>query len=202
MKCNEFQNLWTEALDEGLAPEKKREWETHRDSCPACREELESLDSLQHQLRGIPPANPPPPVFWNRQTESIMKKIEAAPGRRLSRLWEALFQPRGAFAAAALALLIFFGYRYFSPTPLSDPADENQWALQLGDEEEIEQGSWDLDLTEEQLDDYYAYLAQKYFPQVDLEDEFSEKVWIEDLDEQGLDQAIQFYEKNSGRRTL
>ena len=200
MNCEEFQEKWVDSLESNLSPDSRKEWEAHRKSCSVCQSEVQSLEELSHELKGLPPVSPLPPVFWNRQTESILRRIDRLPRRRWARFWEGLFRPRTAFAAAMMVLLLFFGYRYLPHThvPISTELDVGDLAFS----EMQDQGSI-LSLNEDQLDRYYAYTVEKYFPKTDVEEEGSEEgVWVDDLNEQQLNRAIQYFQNQEGRRAL
>lgn len=195
MNCEKFQQNWPDYLDDALPPSEKEAWEAHSQACSACRQAVEALDRIQQELRGIPPANPLPPVFWKNQAESILKKVEAAPARRWARFWSALLQPPRVFAAAAMAVMIFFGYQYVQHR-IHMSGSGSEWAFQ---EEEGTEDSSEMDLSEEQLGRYYAYLANKYLPNEVEEDDSG---WGEELNEAELDQAIHVFEQKSERKVL
>jgi hypothetical protein len=203
MNCKDFQERWVDHLDHSLPAHEEREWEAHCKSCGSCREEIESLGSLQKQLREISPVDPLPPAFWNQQLSSIREKIERTPRRKWSRFLESLFQPRRAFALATVVLAIFAGYQYTSHR-FSRIGSQKEWASKVSSEENLlpfsDTEDIALDLNEEQLGQYYAYLAEKYLPSE--MDDSEENNWIEGLNNEELDQAIKYFEQDSIRRTL
>ena len=141
-----------------------------------------------------------PSSLWNRQTESILREIDRLPRRRWARFWESLFQPRAAFGVAMMVLMMFFGYRYLHHTPhgiLNPTAELDSSDLAFSDEPE---GSV-TDLTEEQVDRYYAYTIEKYFPD-SRGDVDPEEGWIDDLNEKELNRAIQYFQNRTGGQVL
>jgi hypothetical protein len=193
MNCQDFQDKWVDALEGNFPPDQRKEWEVHFQSCPSCHDEIQSLQDLEYELKGVPPVSPLPPVFWSRQSESILRRIENSPRRRWALFWESLFRPRAAFAAGMLAILLFFGYRHlgrFSAFEL----DSSDLAFLESRDESI------LDLSEDQLDRYYAYTVEKYFPKAEGgEDDSDEGTGVEELDDQQLNRAIQYFQNSGGR---
>jgi anti-sigma factor RsiW len=49
MKCSRIRNMISPYVDEELTPDEKKAFASHVQSCPACREELEEVQSL-HRL--------------------------------------------------------------------------------------------------------------------------------------------------------
>jgi anti-sigma factor RsiW len=85
MKCSRIRNMISQYVDNELAPDEKNLFTSHIQTCPACKEELEEIQSV-HQLFASAEAYPAPFGFATR----VMAHLEESEETGLSRLWRLL----------------------------------------------------------------------------------------------------------------
>jgi hypothetical protein len=104
--CSEIRNLLSEYMDDALDAKDKALADEHLRTCPACREELESLQSLVKELGAIPSVKAPSDFL-----DQLHKRMEQP--SKLSKMRNWFFYPLRVkiplqLAGAAVTALIIF----------------------------------------------------------------------------------------------
>jgi|GEM_PF-2581540 len=202
MNCERFQKILMEGLSD-LSPLERKAWDEHRQSCPSCLQEALDFEALEGMVRELPPETVPPPDFWERQTHAILSRIDRRPEKKAARFWDILFQPRGLLAAAAMILLMVIGFRFWQQERPLGPNEVGEPLASRLLEEAFEEGTSDDPMDElnpDQIDSYYAVLAEKYLPSPEEWDEDADL--FADLNPEELDRLIDHFERKSDRRTI
>jgi anti-sigma factor RsiW len=82
MKCSRTRNMISQYVDDELTPDEKKLFTSHIQNCPACKEELEEIQSV-HQPFASAETYPAPLGFATR----VMAQLEEVEETGLSRLW-------------------------------------------------------------------------------------------------------------------
>jgi anti-sigma factor (TIGR02949 family) len=82
MKCSHVRNMISQYVDDELTPDEKKLFTSHIENCPACKEELEAIQSVHH-LFAATETYPAPLGFATR----VMAQLEEVEETSLSRLW-------------------------------------------------------------------------------------------------------------------
>jgi hypothetical protein len=124
--CEKYRDKFIEALYDELAPEEKRQFETHLQSCAECTSEFEqmatTLKIMDKRIRKEPGEG-----FWDGYWEKLSRRLEEKEHRaRAKSFWKSLsrnlsFTPKWAYQAAVavvfVAMGIFIGKLAFTPSP-------------------------------------------------------------------------------------
>lgn len=107
MRCARVQKLMSRYLDGELRTSEKYFVSRHINICPACRHELDELQSAMKLIRVLPEVSAPP-AFWTHLAKQLV------PAGRPKRRWPGIagFFPGGRFwpgAAVAAALILVMG---------------------------------------------------------------------------------------------
>jgi anti-sigma factor RsiW len=122
--CSEIRNLLSEYLDDALDAEAKALAEEHLRTCPACREELSSLEALVSELGSIESVRAPADFL-----DQLHKRMERP--SKLAKIREWLFYPLRVkiplqLAGAAVAALIIFSILPLEQSSLKMPSKVEQ----------------------------------------------------------------------------
>jgi hypothetical protein len=121
MNCERVKELFADALAETLDGETEKELEIHLRSCPSCREEITSLQSVWVNLSSMPEHKPSPALDERVQTtiEAYREGMQQANYRATQRrrpfsewlwnLWPKQPAPQFAMAVLLFALGLFLG---------------------------------------------------------------------------------------------
>jgi anti-sigma factor RsiW len=82
MKCSHIRNMIAPYVDDELTPDEKKIFTSHIQNCPACRQELEEVQSV-HELFASAETYPAPLGFTTRVMAHLEEREEAG----FSRLW-------------------------------------------------------------------------------------------------------------------
>ena len=82
MKCSHIRTMISQYVDDELGPDEKKLFTSHIQTCRACKEELEAIQSV-HQLFASAEMYPAPLGFATR----VMARLEEPEETVLSRLW-------------------------------------------------------------------------------------------------------------------
>jgi hypothetical protein len=136
MTCVEVHNQLSAFLEKSLDPIRMKAIDTHLNSCPACRAEVNGLSECIRQVAALPMVDPP--AGFARRVMAHVSEIEVEP-RGWQRLMAALraTMPIQATAAVIVAVLAVFLYQrdpaldqpvpapsVETPPPLPAPADQ------------------------------------------------------------------------------
>ncbi len=104
LHCRQAQAMLSRALDGALGPREATAFQTHVDACPACRAEMESLQTAWDLLASDADQPAAPDL-----TARVFARLDAPATRPDSRarVWGPVF--RGALAAACVALALVGG---------------------------------------------------------------------------------------------
>ena len=103
--CRRLRPALVDLAEGTLAPADARPIEAHVASCATCRDDLEAMRGLSTELRD-PTLPDPPEDFWRRQRQAIMRQVRTAPERAATPIPARRWQLAGAFATAALAVVV------------------------------------------------------------------------------------------------
>ncbi|MGQ9541330.1 MAG: anti-sigma factor family protein [Armatimonadota bacterium] len=104
MRCEQFEELISAYIEHSIAPPLAAKMEEHAERCPACRAQLQGVQSLWEMMAEAPRVEPPASLHAR-----IMREVDArVPVAPALRWWEIAWRPRFAFAAAAVLLLVAF----------------------------------------------------------------------------------------------
>jgi anti-sigma factor RsiW len=106
--CESIDTLAMAYLDDELAPEERRELETHLTECTSCRGEIDGARADQSLIQGslvAPRATDTMRMRLLRSFDEADRETARAERKRMSS-W---LLPGGAIAAAAAAILVFVG---------------------------------------------------------------------------------------------
>lgn len=123
MRCERAQEWIVEALEDTLAPRRRRALDTHLAACPSCRQEIETTERLFGALDALP-IEAEVPVRLEQATlravriaaaEEAERQAERAPGFR----WFRVMVPAFAAAATVAVALVATQRSATSPAPAS-----------------------------------------------------------------------------------
>ncbi len=110
--CENFSQIVWLLLDNDLPDEARKQWQSHLESCSACRQELEKVQSVLKAYRTLPERNTPEAVI-----QAAIAETQAAPLLAWRRFWSALqshfgirrlWRPALATAGVGAVVLLFF----------------------------------------------------------------------------------------------
>lgn len=106
--CQSIDTLSMAFLDDELAGQERRELELHLLECASCREHVDAERADLELVRKALVAPPAPALLKARITRALDAE-DAEAARRARRQWSQWLLPGSAIAAAAAAMLVFFG---------------------------------------------------------------------------------------------
>jgi len=78
MKCEEYRELFSNFIDDGLSEKQIEDFRNHLKSCKACREELERFRQAQTLLKLIPKKEAPSELWGRIETRMRLRESELA----------------------------------------------------------------------------------------------------------------------------
>lgn len=113
--CSEIRNLLSEYLDDALDAKAKALADEHLRTCPACREELDSLKTLVKGIGSLESVKAPADFL-----DRLHKRMERP--SKISAIWEWLFYPLRVKIPLQLAGAAVMALILFSILPLQPPS--------------------------------------------------------------------------------
>jgi predicted anti-sigma-YlaC factor YlaD len=107
MECERWEGRLVPYLEDDLGAVERRAVEDHLQACPACRELMELLRSVQVSLRSIPEVEPSP---------ALQRRLASGPDRKkrfrfgVDFLLKPSLQPMLAAATVVLTLISFYAF--------------------------------------------------------------------------------------------
>jgi len=134
MNCKDIEKLLTAHLEGALTPAEDKRVQSHLDSCPRCRGELEALAATRNRLtQALNMAAlraDPPPDSWEKLARRAGIKAEAPAPKRSGLSW--LAAPLSVLLLVILIAGLFVGMGGMAQPPPEPPAlvgDENGGAF-------------------------------------------------------------------------
>jgi hypothetical protein len=106
--CESIDTLAMAYLDDELAPEERRELETHVTECASCRGEIDNARADQNLIQSSLVAPRPTDTMRMRLARSF-DEVDRETARAERKRMSSWLLPGGAIAAAAAAILVFVG---------------------------------------------------------------------------------------------
>jgi len=113
--CSETRDLLSEYMDDALDAKAKALADEHLRTCPACREELDSLKTVVKRIGSFESVKAPADFL-----DQLHKRMERRP--RISVIWERLFYPLRVKIPLQLAGAAVMALIIFSILPLQQPS--------------------------------------------------------------------------------
>ncbi len=107
--CMEIRNQFSDYLDDRCGHEERRSIRFHLDYCPSCREDLEQMQAVQAELRGLPRRQVPPGLGLQmrvRLSQRVHRRIFAGWHVRFENALRPFLLPA---SGGVLTAVIFFG---------------------------------------------------------------------------------------------